>query len=202
MPGASRQERERRTYQMSDFAAALGVRSIACHSGSSPKIPPPRLHCGTRPSPAHRRPCRATEQTFALETGQEPAASLLQFLNAVDRPNAGINFDPANMILYGTGDPIEALGCARSAGSCPSTAKMGIGPRKSPGALGKERPLGAGLGGHAALSRKLKEAGFRGPLNVERETENQQERMIDIAMGVQLLKRLTEGGLMRAAASP
>ena len=35
---------------------------------------------------------------------------LLRFFKDVNRPNLGINFDPANMILYGTGDPIEALG--------------------------------------------------------------------------------------------
>ena len=46
---------------------------------------------------------------LALETGQETAASLRQFLKDLDRPNVGVNFDPANMILYGKGDPIEAI---------------------------------------------------------------------------------------------
>src|SRR5229473_1918571 len=50
------------------------------------------------------------KQTFALETGQEPADSLQHFFIDVNRENLRINFDPANMILYGTGDPIEALG--------------------------------------------------------------------------------------------
>ena len=48
-------------------------------------------------------------QNLHLETGQESAEHLLEFLHDVNRPNLFINFDPANMILYGTGNPIEAL---------------------------------------------------------------------------------------------
>ena len=45
----------------------------------------------------------------ALETGQESAETLLDALAALDRPEVGVNFDPANMILYGMGDPIAAV---------------------------------------------------------------------------------------------
>jgi sugar phosphate isomerase/epimerase len=44
-----------------------------------------------------------------LETGQEDADTLLSVLDELGRMNAGVNFDPANMILYGKGDPVEAL---------------------------------------------------------------------------------------------
>ena len=44
-----------------------------------------------------------------METGQETASELLQFLNDLPVRNVGVNFDPANMILYGSGDPIEAI---------------------------------------------------------------------------------------------
>jgi sugar phosphate isomerase/epimerase len=54
-----------------------------------------------------------------------------------------------------------------------------------------EWPLGEGSVGIERFLDKLKEVGFRGPLNIEREAENQQERMIDIAMAIQLLKQLT-----------
>lgn len=46
---------------------------------------------------------------LALETGQESAELLLGVLEAIDRPRVGINFDPANVVLYGSGDPIEAM---------------------------------------------------------------------------------------------
>jgi sugar phosphate isomerase/epimerase len=45
----------------------------------------------------------------ALETGQESAGGMLRALLDLRRPGAGVNFDPANMILYGTGDPVEAF---------------------------------------------------------------------------------------------
>ena len=45
----------------------------------------------------------------ALETGQETATALSHFLRVLEHDNVGVNFDPANMILYDKGDPIEAL---------------------------------------------------------------------------------------------
>jgi sugar phosphate isomerase/epimerase len=47
--------------------------------------------------------------SLAMETGQENASELLQFLNDVRNRNVHCNFDPANMLLYGAGDPIEAI---------------------------------------------------------------------------------------------
>jgi sugar phosphate isomerase/epimerase len=44
-----------------------------------------------------------------FETGQETAETLLSVLSEFERATAGVNFDPANMILYGMGDPVEAL---------------------------------------------------------------------------------------------
>ncbi|MHC4081982.1 MAG: sugar phosphate isomerase/epimerase family protein [Planctomycetota bacterium] len=45
----------------------------------------------------------------ALETGQETAETLAGVLEELERPAVGVNFDPANMILYGRGDPVTAL---------------------------------------------------------------------------------------------
>jgi L-ribulose-5-phosphate 3-epimerase len=45
----------------------------------------------------------------AFETGQESASTLSQALADLERPRAGVNFDPANMILYGMGDPVAAV---------------------------------------------------------------------------------------------
>jgi sugar phosphate isomerase/epimerase len=45
----------------------------------------------------------------AFETGQETATTLVGVLEELDRPRAGVNFDPANMLLYGMGEPLEAL---------------------------------------------------------------------------------------------
>jgi sugar phosphate isomerase/epimerase len=192
IPPATRKARERRTLEVSDFAHKLGVGSIACHIGCVPEDSTDPDYIGVRD--LVRRVCdhaAAHGQTFALETGQEPAPVLLRFLKDVDRPNLRINFDPANMILYGSGDPIEAL---RLVGPLLASVHAKDGdwpPAGVPGALGKERPLGEGSVGMERFVQTLREIGFRGPLNVERETEDQQERLRDMARGIALLRRLT-----------
>jgi len=102
-----------------------------------------------------------------------------------------INFDPANMILYGTGDPIEALGVlAEHVVSV--HCKDGDWPPKSvPGALGTEKPLGQGAVGMERFVSKLKQIGYKNPLNIEREgVPDHQQKLRDIKMGVGLLQRL------------
>ena len=191
IPPATRAEREKRTLECSDFAAALGVPSIATHIGFVPEDSSHPDYVAVREMV--RRVCdhAAThKQTFALETGQEPAHVLQRFLKDVNRPNVGINFDPANMILYGTGDPIEALGVlAQHVVSV--HAKDGDWPPKGvPGALGKEQPLGKGAVGMQRFIDKLKQIGYKNPLNVERECSDPQEKLRDMKMGVGLLQRL------------
>jgi L-ribulose-5-phosphate 3-epimerase len=192
IPPEFREEREWRTYAVSDFAAALGVKGIACHIGFVPDDTGEPDYIAVRDMV--RRICAHAArhgQTFALETGQEPAHVLLNFLRDVDRPNLGINFDPANMILYGTGDPVEALdvlGPHVLSVHC----KDGDWPAKdAPGSLGVERPLGDGSVGIPRFLDKLKAIGFRGPLNIEREAENREERYRDLRAAVKLLDSLS-----------
>jgi sugar phosphate isomerase/epimerase len=191
IPQATRQRREARTLEISDFAVALGVRSIACHIGFVPEEPEHPDYIAVRDMV--RRVCdhaAKNGQTFALETGQEPAPVLLKFLQDVARSNLKINFDPANMILYGTGDPIEALGVL-GAQVISVHAKDGDWPPKDqPDALGSERPLGQGSVGMERFIAKLKEVGYRAPLNIEREASDQQERLRDIGAAVKLLEKL------------
>lgn len=189
IPAATRAEREQRTIDASDFAAALGVKSIACHIGFVPEDHSDPDYIAVREMV--RRICAHAAQhgqTFALETGQGPAETLLRFLDDAACPNLKINFDPANMILYGSGDPIEAL--EKLASHVVSVhAKDGDGPLK-PGALGKETPLGQGAVGIPRFVDALKRAGYRGSINIEREIENQTQRLADIGMAVGLLRGL------------
>src|SRR5262249_39014004 len=110
----------------------------------------------------------------------------------VDRPNLAINFDPANLILYGTGEPIAALKTLAPHVVSVHCKDGNWPPRDVPGALGVERPLGQGSVGIERFVDALQEAGFRGPLNIERETESQAERLRDIAAGVVLLRKILE----------
>jgi sugar phosphate isomerase/epimerase len=192
IPREFREEREKRTKDLSDFAVRLGVGSIACHIGCVPEDAADPDYVAVRDMV--RRICDHAAkhgQTFALETGQEPAGVLLQFFHHVDRPNVRINFDPANMILYGSGEPVAALR-ALAPHVISVHCKDGDWPPKGvAGALGRERPLGSGAVGIPKFVQTLREIGFQGSLNVEREAENQQERIADMRKAIAWLKELT-----------
>jgi sugar phosphate isomerase/epimerase len=192
IPPATRQEREARTLEISDFAAAIGAPSIACHIGFVPEDHSDPDFLAVRDMV--RRICdyaAARGQSFALETGQEPAGTLLAFFRAVDRPNLRINFDPANLILYGSGDPIEALA---TLGQHVVTVHCKDGdwpPKDQPDALGTEQPLGKGAVGIPRFLEQLRKVGYQGPLCIEREVPDQEQRLADIRMAVGLLQKLT-----------
>ncbi len=198
VPPATRAGRELRTLAVSDFAGELGVPSIATHIGFVPEDRSSEDYAAVRETV--RRVCDHAAvhgQTFALETGQESAPVLLEFLLATNRANLRINFDPANMILYGTGDPIAALDTL-APHVLTVHCKDGDWPphhlpasHGSPGTLGEEKPLGQGSVGMERFIAKLKEIGYKGPLTIEREASDPVRRHRDIAMGAELLRRLT-----------
>ena len=191
IPAATRAEREKRTLEISDFAATLGVSYIALHVGFVPEDRSDPDYLAVREMVRRVADHAASHrQVFALETGQEPAPVLLRFIEDVNRPNIRINFDPANMILYGSGDPIEALGLL-GAYVVSVHCKDGDGPPKDkPGALGTERPLGRGSVGIPRFIAKLKEVGYKGALCIEREVEDREERMRDVRAAAAMLERL------------
>jgi len=191
IPRGTRDERVRRTLEISDFAAAIGVRGIGCHVGFVPEDPDHRDYIAVRE--IVRRICDHAAQhgqTFALETGQEPADVLLRFFKDVNRANLGINFDPANMILYGTGDPVDALGILGPHVISVHAKDGDWPPKDKPDALGTERPLGKGSVGMERFVKKLEEIGYKSPLNIEREAENQEERIKDMREAVPYLRSL------------
>ena len=77
-----------------------------------------------------------------LETGQETAATLLDALGELDHENVGVNFDPANMILYGMGDPVDSLELL--ADHVVQVHAKDATPTETPGTWGSEVPLGTG----------------------------------------------------------
>lgn len=189
VPLSTRDERIDYTRRIADFASALGAPGIGVHAGfitedwKSPDFD----------ELAHIVKgicdyCSAMHLGVHLETGQETADTLLQFLEAVDRPNIAVNFDPANMILYGSGKPIEALRkVGRYVRSCHCKDARWS---KSPGQeWGVEVPLGEGDVGIEAFLSTLIELGYEGPLTIEREISGEQQAR-DIKKAVALLQSL------------
>lgn len=113
-----------------------------------------------------------------METGQESAAQLRRFLEELDHPALGVNFDPANMILYDKGDPVEAVEIL-SRWIKHVHIKDAV-KSDTPGQWGREVPWGDGQVGCDEFLRALKEAGFSGALAIEREAG--EKRFADIAL--------------------
>ncbi len=136
--------------------------------------------------------CASNDQTLHLETGQETADALMKFLQDVDRANLGVNFDPANMILYGVGEPLpalEMLGPYVRSVHC-KDGRWSDRPGKT---WGEETPLGEGDVDMAAYLKMLKKIGFEGPLTIEREIPDEPERQrSEIGQAVQLLNTLKQ----------
>ncbi len=190
VPRATREERERRIHDIVDFAAALGIPSLAVHIGCVSEDPDDPDRVAVRD--LVRRVCDHCDhhgQTFALETGQESAADLLAFLGEVDRPNLGVNFDPANMILYGSGEPLPALELLKDH-LLTVHCKDGTWPEQE-GEWGIETPLGDGDVNMAVYVDKLRSIGYQGPLTIEREIVGEEQRK-DIARAIALLNELRE----------
>lgn len=191
IPARYRAEREARTLGISDFAHEIGCPGIGLHVGCLPEDDSDPDYISVREMVRRIADHAAKNgQTFALETGQENADALRSFLIDVNRENVGINFDPANMILYGTGDPIEALGVLGQHILSVHCKDGEWPPAGVPGALGTEKALGTGSVGMERYLRKLKQIGYKGPLAIEREAENAAERIRDIKSAIALLAQV------------
>jgi len=125
--------------------------------------------------------------TLVMETGQETAEQLLAFIDAVDRPNIGINFDPANMVLYGVGEPVEALDLLKDR-VVHVHMKDGTWSDAPGRQWGQDVVLGTGQADIPRVVSKLKAGGYTGPLMIEREAGDQ--RVADIREAVALLESL------------
>jgi len=123
---------------------------------------------------------------LGFETGQENAASLLEFLEKLKRHNVGVNFDPANMILYDKGNPIEAL---RILGPWLKQCHIKDAKKtRQPGTWGDEVVVGTGEVNWTEFFRVLEELKFSGDCCIEREAGNQ--RLEDIRAAREFVESL------------
>ncbi len=192
VPAATRQARVHEMKEIADFAKRLGCPVVALHIGFIPHAGPTdatyqEILQVTREICDH---CKANGQNLHLETGQETADGLLQFLADVQRDNLFVNFDPANMILYGTGEPIAAL--KKIAPYVRSIHCKDALWSDQPGVTwGQEVPLGQGQVNIETYLRTLHEIGYDGPLTIEREIPQEPARQkAEIGGAVDLLSRL------------
>ena len=188
VPEAYRGHRVEILKKAADFAASCNLLSVTTHVGFIPEDP-------NHPDFAHTveairevaEYCEEKGLGFWFETGQETPVTLLRTIEQVGTENLGINLDAANLILYGKGNPVDALDVfgkyVRDV-----HAKDGLYPTNGT-ELGQEVPLGEGKVDFPALVSKLKSIGYEGALTIEREITGEQQDA-DIRKAIALLEPL------------
>lgn len=188
VPESSRDMRLAVLKQGADFARQVGVGSITTHVGFIPESATNPLYPGLiealQDIATH---CQAQGQSFWFETGQETPVTLLRTIEDIGTDNLGINLDPANLLMYGRANPVDALdvfgayvyGVHAKDGEYPTNGRR----------LGAEKPLGEGRVNFPLLLAKLQTFGFDGALTIEREISGPQQ-IEDIKTGKAFLEQI------------
>jgi len=168
VPREYRAGRVARMKQGSDFARRAGIPGVQGHCGFIPENPnDPLFGEVVQALKEVAGYCKQNSQTFRCETGQETPVTLLRAIRAAGLDNIGVNFDAANLILYGKGNPVDALDILGPY-VLGVHAKDGRYPT-DPSQLGEEVPIGEGKVDFPRFIQHLKEVGYRGPITIERE---------------------------------
>jgi L-ribulose-5-phosphate 3-epimerase len=172
VPDETWPENWRNIQAAADIAQKLGLKLVTFHAGFLPHEPGnPKFQTLLQRIAMIADLFAAKGIELGLETGQETAETLGEFLRKLDRPGTGVNFDPANMILYGNGDPIAAL---QSLGPWLKQCHIKDAVKtKVSGTWGTEVPAGTGEVDWRAFLRTLDQLGFQGNLAIEREAGGQ-----------------------------
>ncbi len=187
VPPAFRAQRIAALKRWADFAVWLGVPAIITHCGflpenmTDPEFEP--VAAAIREVAAH---CKERGLEFWFETGQETPVTLLRFIETVGTGNLGINLDPANLVLYGKANPVDALAVfGRYVREI--HAKDGFYPT-NPYELGREVPVGDGAVRFAEFMKALLATGFDGDLIIEREIQEGEQQNADIRQTIARLR--------------
>ncbi|NLF00739.1 MAG: sugar phosphate isomerase/epimerase [Anaerolineales bacterium] len=188
VPPDMRAERVATLKRAADFAVKVGVPTITTHVGFIPESPSDPLYAGVLGALREVVACcRERGLTFCFETGQETPTTLLRVIEDLGAEGVGINLDPANLLMYGKANPVDALdtigiyvrGVHAKDGDYPTNGRQ----------LGVEKPLGEGRVNFPVLVPKLKVLGFRGALTIEREISGPKQ-VEDIQRAIQILSAL------------
>jgi hypothetical protein len=180
-------ERRTLTIDAGALAAKLGIKFLSTHVGFIPGSNDAQYPLLIERVGELSRKLADMGVSLLMETGQEAATDLLHFLHDLNAKTFGVNFDPANMLLYGSGDPIDALETLKRfikhvhIKDATRSDRPGID-------WGREVPFGEGEVPHAAFLDTLRRIGYVGPLVIEREAGS--DRVGDIAIAIKTLKSL------------
>src|SRR6267154_1807873 len=168
VPRETRDARIAHIKKASDFAKLCGIAAVQTHCGFIPENPNDPVY---KETVATMREvvgyCKRNGQNFRYETGQETPITLVRAIQDVGLDNQGVNFDLANVILYGKANPVDAI---ELLGPYVQGihAKDGLWPT-NPRELGQEVPIGKGKVDFPRIIARLKEFNYRGAVTIERE---------------------------------
>ncbi|HPM80034.1 MAG TPA: sugar phosphate isomerase/epimerase family protein [Candidatus Anammoximicrobium sp.] len=183
VPDAYWPENRQAVVRAAEITAQFGVRYLTLHAGFLESDD--AAHAGKIRDRLRWLADAAAGQglMLLLETGQETADCLRALLEELNHPALGVNFDPANMILYDKGDPVAAV---RMLGTWIKHVHVKDAVRtKQPGTWGTEVPWGEGEVGSQEFLTALKEIGYTGALAIEREAGN--DRLADMRLAAERL---------------
>jgi len=186
-PKELRDERLDRLRWALERVEQLGLKDLMFHAGFLPEPGDPERNPFLKTLAKVGDLVTLAGVTAAFETGQETAELLRRTLDDLACPNFKVNFDPANVLLYDMGDPLKAVEIL-----APDIRSVHVKDANRPkvkGAWGEEVPLGRGQANIPQFVRLLQKVGYSGPLCIEREVGNQQERVADIAHGIAFLRQ-------------
>jgi sugar phosphate isomerase/epimerase len=189
---ATRSERLKRFQWALHRTRALGLKDLMLHAGFIPEPGDPDRKAFLDTLAKVSDLALLVGVTIAFETGQETADLLRLTLDELRCPNLKVNFDPANMLLYDKGDPLRAVEILG-----PDIRSVHVKDANRPttaGAWGEEVPLGQGQVDIRQFIQTLQKVGYRGPLCIEREVGNQEQRLADITHGIHYLRECLARG--------
>ncbi|MGI6706198.1 MAG: sugar phosphate isomerase/epimerase family protein [Clostridia bacterium] len=190
VPRAYRQVRIEALKKGADFAKLLGVRDVTTHVGFIPENPATTEYREVVIAIREvARYCKDLGLYFNLETGQETPITLMRTMEDVGLDNLGVNLDPANLLLYGKANPVDAVGIFKNT-IRGVHVKDGLYPTNGR-ELGRETPVGEGAVNFPLLIDKLREQGFSGALIIEREISGPQQKE-DIRKAREILLSILE----------
>jgi len=174
VPQAYRQERIDALKLAADFASACKAPAIHTHLGFIPEDPNDPLYPAAIASIKEIASyCKEKGVSLLCETGEETPITMLRMIQDVGTGNVFVNLDTANLILYGKGNPVDAMDVFGTLVRG-THMKDGLFPT-NPHVLGEEVAIGKGKVDFPTLVRKLKEVNYRGPFTIEREISGPQQ---------------------------
>ena len=167
-----------------EFCAFLGIENILIHGGFISNNPYSEEYIYTlKVFKEFALFCRDEGINLLLETGGESPITLLRLIKEADTDNMFVNLDTANVIMYGYGNPVDAIHTL-SQYIKSVHLKDGV-PPTDPYALGAEVNFGTGFADFPEIFKMLKKNGFGGPLIIEREIKDgKQKEEIDKTLKV------------------